>query len=402
MLTTTTRRFAAACAALAAALAATLAAAPAGHAQSAPAPRDDSFYVPPSPLPEGKPGDVIRSRASTALAVADRGVKAWQVMYRSTNALGQPIPVVGTVLVPRGADPKTAPVVSFAAGTHGGSFRCRVSYMSEIGAFYEQSAVNDMLAQGWIVAMTDYEGYHPTPKTTYITGRSEGAAVIDMVRATQRLPEVAATASKVMFRGYSQGGGASLWAGELAKTYAPELNVVGLVAGGVPADLIQVTLFLEGKFGFGFLLYALHGLDNAYPELDLEKYLNQTGVQAMTAMNSGDCTLELLVKYQGKRLNEYMTTSPVLTPEWQARVGENKLGKGMIDVPVFQYHGTLDNVVDFRQAKQLSTDYCAKGVKLTWKEIAKDHIAAIYHGNADALAFMKDRFAGVPATTTCA
>ena len=404
MLTTTTRprRLAAACAALAAALAATLLAAPAGHAQSAPAPRDDSFYVPPSPLPAGKPGDVIRSRASTALAVADRGVKAWQVMYLSTNALGQPMPVVGTILVPKGVDPKTAPVVSFAAGTHGPGFRCRVSYMSEIGAFYEQPAVNDLLAQGWVVAMTDYEGYQQDPKTTYITGRSEGHAVIDVVRAAQRMPEVGASASKVMFRGYSQGGGASMWAGELAASYAPELNVVGVVAGGVPADLIQVTLFLEGRFGFGFLLYALHGLDNAYAELDLEKYLNAAGAKAVAEMKAGDCTVELLVKYQGKRLNEFMTTSPVLTPEWQGRVGENKLGKGTIGVPVFQYHGTLDNVVDFRQAKQLSTDYCAKGVKLTWKELAKDHIAGIYHGNADALAFMKDRFAGVPATTTCA
>ncbi|GGS48036.1 lipase family protein [Actinokineospora fastidiosa] len=404
MLTTTTRprRLAAVCAALAAALAATLAAAPAGHAQSAPQPRDDSFYEPPSPLPSGAPGDVIRSRPTTAVAVADRA-KAWQVMYRSTDALGQPMAVVGTVLVPNGVDPATAPVVSFAAGTHGPAFRCRVSYMSQIGAFYEQPAVNDMLAQGWVVLMTDYEGYRPQPKTTYVTGRSEGHAVIDMVRAAQRMPEVRVGASsKVMFRGYSQGGGASLWAAELAPQYAPELNLIGVVAGGVPADLVQVTLFLEGKFGFGFLLYALSGLDNAYPELDLEKYLNDTGRAAVAEMAAGDCTLELLVKYQGKRLNEFMTTSPVLTEAWLARVQENKLGGAAIGVPVLQYHGIDDNIVAYRQAKQLSADYCAKGVALTWKELPKDHIAMVFHGNKDALAFMKDRVAGAPAAPTCA
>lgn len=403
MLTTTTRprRLAAACAALVAALAATLAAAPSGHARTAAEPRDDSFYVPPSPLPAGEPGDVIRSRETTAAAVADRGVKAWQVMYRSTDALGQPMAVTGTVLTPRGADPKTAPVVSFAAGTHGPGFRCRVSYMSQIGALYEQPAVNDLLAQGWIVVMTDYEGYTPEPRTTYITGRSEGHAVLDLVRAAQRLPEVGAAAPKVLFRGYSQGGGASLWAAELAPAYAPELNVVGVVAGGVPADLVQVTLFLDGKFGFGFLLYALHGLDNAYPELDLEKYLNDAGRKAVAEFKAGDCTVELLVKYQGKRLNDYMTTSPVLTEAWLARVGENKLGAGAIGVPVLQYHGSQDDVVDYRQAKKLSADYCAKGVKVTWKELPKDHIGMIFHGNKDALAFMKDRVAGVPASSTC-
>ncbi|MGW5055373.1 lipase family protein [Actinokineospora sp. NPDC004072] len=400
MLTTTNRPrwLGAACAVLVAVLGIGLA--PAGHAQ--PVAQDDSFYVPPSPLPPGGPGDVIRSRPTTAAAVAER-VEAWQVMYRSTDALGQAMAVVGTVLVPKGVDPGTAPVVSFAAGTHGPAFRCRVSHMSQIGAFYEQPAINDMLAQGWVVVMTDYEGYQPQPRTTYVTGRSEGHAVLDVVRAARRVPEIGLGASApVMLRGYSQGGGAAMWAAELAPAYAPELDLIGVVAGGVPADLVQVTLFLEGKFGFGFLLYALAGLDNAYPELDLEKYLNDAGRAALAEMVAGDCTLELLVKYQGKRLGEFTTASPVLTPEWLARVQENKLGSGSIGVPVLQYHGTEDNIVAYRQAKQLSADYCAKGVKVTWKELPKDHIAMVYHGNKDALAFMKDRVAGVPASSNCA
>ncbi|MFC5289416.1 lipase family protein [Actinokineospora guangxiensis] len=387
-------------AALAAAVAATLVGVPTGQAH--PAPSEDSFYVPPSPLPEGRPGDVIRSRPAAAAAVADRGVTAWQVMYRSTDALDRPMAVVGTVLVPRGVDPKTAPVVSLAAGTHGPGFGCRVSHMSEIGAFYEQPAANEMLDQGWIVVMTDYEGYQPQPRTTYITGRSEGHAVLDLVRAAGRMPQVGALAPTVLLRGYSQGGGAALWAAELAPAYAPELNLVGVVAGGVPADLVQVTLFLEGRFGFGFLLYALHGLDNAYAELDLENYLNDAGRQAIAEMKAGDCTVELLVKYRGKRLNEYLTSSPVLTEAWLARVGQNKLGAGTIGVPVLQYHGTQDDVVDYRQAKKLGADYCAKGVKLTWRELPKDHIGMIFHGNRDALAFLKDRVAGVPATSNCA
>src|SRR6185369_2586696 len=69
-------------------------------AAAAPAPLDDTFYVPPSPLPAGKPGDVIRWRPSNAGPRA-ASVDAWQVMYLSTNALGQPDAVTGTVLVPK-------------------------------------------------------------------------------------------------------------------------------------------------------------------------------------------------------------------------------------------------------------------------------------------------------------
>src|SRR5262245_45119896 len=84
-----------------------------------PFPRDDAFYRPPTPLPSGRPGDVISSRASrftldpiNKAPVAD--VTARQVLYRSTDALGQPMAVSGTVLVPTTpwTGPGSRPMVS--------------------------------------------------------------------------------------------------------------------------------------------------------------------------------------------------------------------------------------------------------------------------------------------------
>ncbi|MFD0205705.1 MULTISPECIES: lipase family protein [Saccharothrix] len=362
---------------------------------------DDSFYVPPSPLPAGAPGDVIRFRASQAGASGST-VRAWQVMYRSTDASGQPNAVTGTVLVPRSVDPATAPVVAFAVGTHGPAFRCVPSEMVRIGALYEQPAVDDLLRAGYAVAITDYEGYRPDPKTTYVTGRSEGHAVIDVVRAAQRLPGTGLSRdAKVVFRGYSQGGGAAMWAGQLQPAYAPELNLVGVVGGGVPADLVQVALPLDGRTGFGLLAYSLIGLDNAYPELDLESYLNDAGRVEFARMQREACTVQLLVDYRGRRLADYTTSSPVLTPPWLARVAENKLGGTGIPVPVHAYHATGDDLVDFTQAKALRDAYCALGVPVDWHTYATDHITAVYTGNAAAQAFTADRIAGRPATSNC-
>ncbi|MFB9503016.1 lipase family protein [Saccharothrix mutabilis subsp. capreolus] len=380
---------------------AALATAVAAHVPATAGPAEDAFFTPPDPLPAGAPGDVVRVRASEAGAITST-VRAWQVMYHSTSALGQPNVVTGMILIPRSVDPATAPIVSFASGTYGPAFRCTPSEMERIGASYEQPAINDMLRAGYAVVMTDYEGYHPDPKTTYITGRSEGHAVIDIVRAAQRMPETGLSRdAKVVFRGYSQGGGASLWAAQLQPGYAPELNLVGAVGGGVPADLVQVSLQLDGKLGFGFLAYSLIGLDNAYPELDLENYLNETGRTEFARMRREACTLELLLDYRGKRLSEYTTSSPVLTPPWLARVQENKLGGTAVRVPVHQYHGTRDDVVDFAQHKALRDTYCKAGVAVDWKTYDTDHITGVYLGNAGAAAFIADRFAGRPATSNC-
>ncbi|WP_026360160.1 lipase family protein [Amycolatopsis nigrescens] len=404
----TRRGVAAAVAALVLTGAGLVSAAATGPAQAAPAPAaadpwppDDSFYVPPSPLPAGKPGDVLRWRPSKP-GPSSKTVNAWQVMYLSTDALGKPNAVTGTVLLAKNADPATAPVVALTPGTHGPAFQCAPSKMLSIGAFYEQPALDGLLGAGYAVAMTDYEGYQPEPKTTYMVGQSMGHATLDSVRAAMRLPEAGLSAdAKVAVRGYSQGGGAAMWAGQQQPEYAPELKLVGVAGGGVPADLVQVSLSLEGKRGFGFLVYALMGLDAAYPELKLDSYLNDHGRTEFAKMRAGACTADLLLDYSNRKLIEFMAKSPVLEPAWLARIKENKLGATPIKVPVFDYHGTRDDIVSFRQAETLRNDYCKLGVAVTWKTYDSDHITPIYTGNADALQFLADRFADKPAAPNC-
>ncbi|NKZ08959.1 lipase family protein [Actinomadura latina] len=368
-----------------------------------PGPAGDAFYTPPSPLPDGAPGDVIRARPAKAGPPAARSLaNAWQVMYRSTDATGEPVAVTGMVLVPKKADPATAPIVGFGPGTSGPAFRCAPSRFIDQGAFYEQAALNEMLAKGYAVAVTDYEGYHEDPATTYVVG-SMGYSVIDAVRAAQKLPEAGLSAdAKVAFRGYSQGGAAAMWAGQKQPAYAPELKLTGIVGGGVPSDLAAVGLPLEGTKPFGFLLYEIVGLDHAYPELDLASYLNDAGRAMVSELEGNGCTLELLLGYQGKTIPDYFTTSPFANEAWLNRVAENQLGTERVPVPVFQYHSKADEIVAFGQAKELRDNYCRLGVPVTWKTWdGISHITLVYRGNSDAMSFLADRFAGKAATSNC-
>jgi hypothetical protein len=370
---------------------------------------DPAFYTPPSPLPSGTPGTVIRSRPARAgwpsiQAIAD----AWTVMYLSTDAVDRPVAVTGTILVPKGGTPATRPIIGFGPGTQGPAFRCAPSIQIDAGGFYEQPAVNDMLKKGYAVAVPDYEGYHQNPTSTYMVGKSMGHALIDAVRAAQRFPAGGLSATTpVVFRGYSQGGGAAMWAGELKPSYAPEMNLVGVAGGGVPANLALVGLPLEGADGFGFFFYALLGLDNAYDELSLAPHLNDQGRTEVARMGTEVCALELILDYNGHRLGDYTATNPLTTP-WFTRLNENVLGATAITVPVFQYHEPQDGLVAFGQAQTLRNDYCAKGVNHTWKTYDTQgasgiirHLNLVYRANVDVNTFIEARIAGTPATSNC-
>ncbi|MFF1609965.1 lipase family protein [Amycolatopsis sp. NPDC058278] len=374
---------------------------PAGAAPLLPGPFDDSFYTPPSPLPAGKPGDVIRWRPAVPLLNA-LNADAWQVMYLSTNALGNRNAVTGTILVPKGVDPAKAPIVGYAVGTQGPAFKCTASKAMERGTLYDQPAVNDSLSSGYAVAVTDYEGYSPATVPTYITGQSMGPAVIDSVRAAQDLPAARlAKSAKVIFQGYSQGGGGSMWAGEKQPAYAPELNVVGVVAGGVPADLTEVAKGLDGYIGFGFLAFAAVGLDAAYPDLKLDSFLNETGRQQLTDAKKNACTAELLLNYSFKKISDFTTSNPLGTPQWQARLAQNKLGAHPPRVPVFQYHASTDEIVNTPQAETLHRAYCAAGMREQWTTYLAEHATGILAGNADAHQWIVKRFNGETAPSNC-
>jgi hypothetical protein len=395
------------------ALAAALVVVPASGALAAP-PAQDPFYTPPSPLPAGQPGDVIRSRSARftldpILKIPAVGVRSWQVLYRTTNANGQPIAVSGTVLVPtapwRGSGQR--PVVTYGVGTRGLGDSCAPSYTLSQGTDYEGAFIASALAKNWAVVISDMRGLGTPGAHTYEVGREQGTAVLDMVRAARRTPGTGLSATgPVGVMGYSQGGTSAGWAAELASTYAPELDIKGVSAGGVPADLDAVADGLDGGLFVAFALFAAVGYDEAYPELNLEGYLNDRGRR--TLQQFGDVCLASVDGIKGifttafTDIDDYVTTNPLDTPQWQARLAENRLGARKPPMPVFQYHGLIDEIVPFGQAATLRRDWCARGTNLTWKVYPlAEHALGLAVGAGPAVDFLADRFAGKAVSGTC-
>jgi|HubBroStandDraft_3_1064219.scaffolds.fasta_scaffold22714_2 pimeloyl-ACP methyl ester carboxylesterase len=367
-------------------------------------PTGNAFYTPPSPLPSGKPGQIIRYRSVSSPALAS---KAWQVLYLSTTAQGKPTAVSGEVIVPTapytGTGTHQRPVVAYAPGTQGWGPQCAPSREMAAGDFDEQFAVDNLLAKGWAVAVTDYPGLGTPGPEIYNVGIAEGHAVLDSLRAALALPGDSLSASApVAVEGYSQGGGAAGWAAQLHHTYAPSLNLKGVAMGGTPANLQTVANNINGTAFFAFLAGSAIGFAAAYPQVGLSKELTAAGKQAFAQLETM-CQVQGLLTYAGKTLQDYTVggVNPMNDPAWTAVLDENNLGKIAPDVPVLQSHGLLDEVIPYSVEVTLHEQYCSLGVKSQLDSFVGEHVTTALEDQPAVLTWLANRFAGQPAPSNC-
>ncbi|MFG2651288.1 lipase family protein [Streptomyces sp. NPDC048436] len=353
-------------------------------------------------------GDVISAQPATftmdpLLRTPMPGVAATRVVYRSTNARGEANTVSGTVLVP--ATPWLAgkrPVIGYAVGTHGLGDAFAPSQEMATGTETEAAMITGLLARGWAVAVTDYEGLGTPGQHTYMVGPAMGHAVLDMLRAATRQPGTGLAADAPMaVLGYSQGGAAASWAAQLHPSYAPELRLVGVAAGGVPADVEAVARHLDGGPFFGLAVAALIGLEAAYPELNLGSHLNDTG-RRLLEENKDDSILGLITAFALKSLAAITTTSPLEQADWRDRFARSRLGTTAPSVPVLLYHGELDEIIPYGLGTALRDRYCTHGATVQWQSYpVTDHITGVLLGAAPATDWLAARFAGHPPLSTC-
>src|SRR5262249_43053999 len=82
----------------------------AAHADGGDEPQYAEFYTPPDPLLPGQPGDLIRTEPSRMVLepsgqLGRSAATATRIMYRSTDARGNPVAVTGTYFELRAGPP---------------------------------------------------------------------------------------------------------------------------------------------------------------------------------------------------------------------------------------------------------------------------------------------------------
>jgi pimeloyl-ACP methyl ester carboxylesterase len=351
---------------------------PFAHADS-----NTGFYTPPQPMPAGAPGDLIRTEPSRLLLEPSGQLAAFaasgtRIMYRSMDTHGKPIAVTGTYFEPdepwAGSGPR--PLISYAVGTYGMGEQCAPSKLFNQGIHfsggldvmfgYEEVSLATMVARGFAVVVTDYEGLGTFPGAhTYLNRLAEGHAVLDAARAAQHLPHTSLDSQgPVGLWGYSQGGGAAASAAELASSYAPELHLVGTYAGAPPADLHALGPSVDGSAVAGLFGYVLNGLIYAYPEIEptIRNALTDSGRLWLDTTKS-ECDLQTVGEYAFRPLEGFFSSpldAALTDPAFLSLVDQQRLGRLTPDAPVLLDIGRNDTVIPYRTVVQLAQDWCSR------------------------------------------
>jgi pimeloyl-ACP methyl ester carboxylesterase len=340
---------------------------------------DPSFYSTPSSIPSSAPGTILRFETMNAPFPESQ---AWRVLYTSTGINGETIAVSGMVFAPAGPIPPGGrPVVSWAHPTTGIDDQCAPSRSPK--PYDDVQGLADFLNLGWVVVATDYQGLGTDGMHPYLVGASEAQGTIDIVRAARNLNETGASSNYFVF-GHSQGGQAALFAGQMASTYAPELQLLG-VAAAAPAGLLVPLFQADKNTAAGAVLgsYAVVSWSDifGYDEATVVKSSLSERVQAVSekCVVGGSRLSDIELGINDLILKGRMwAADPATTAPWSNQFALNTAAQSPITTPLLLTQGTADKIITPSTTAELTAIYVAMGNNQATEQVMDgvDHMKA--------------------------
>ena len=339
------------------------------------APASDPFYTQPANIAQYPHGTILREREVTLSGPTQtEAAAAYQLMYATTDATGQPVAAVTTVMIP--TSPAVGPrrLASYQTYYDSLTLNCAPSYTLQGGnngggtnGPTEQTMMSQLLAQGWDVVTSDYEGLN----SEWAVGPMLGHATLDSIIAAEHFAPagVEGTKTEVTLNGYSGGSEASTWAAAFAPKYAPQLDIVGVAAGGNFPDLDYTTQNFDNSIWYGTEIGVLESFSRALPQdFDLTKILNASG-QALAAKDGQDGS-----GCAGSTLNEPYGNASQYTnfPDSEALADYAPVKSGLEylslkngpvpKAPLFLYNSVNDDLAFIQPVDAWVANYCQHGV----------------------------------------
>lgn len=342
-------------------------------------------------------GTIITRERVPAAQLPPGAAAAERVEYVTRDQAGHIAPSSGIYWIPQGTPPPGGwKIVSWAHGTTGIGDDCAPS-RTKTGSGVD-AAVTAALKAGYAVTATDYAGLGTAEQTEYLGGRAAAHSVLDMIRAARW--EESRLSNDWVSMGHSQGGHAALFAGHMARSYAPELRLHEVIAAA-PASGIEsvfsaftprVPSLGKGNVVGGLLLFILAGLDHARPDLHVRDHLTTEGEkylelahekcsadfsEAMRAVSPGSLVARAFSdKTFTDALSDYMS---VPTNGWK--------------VPIRIDHGLLDPVVPYALSMALVHRLRAAGADVSFVTHTRaDHTSVVTQSLDDELRTVAQAF----------
>jgi len=384
-----------------------------------PTPLDDHFFDQPNPLPKVAPGTILNSRA---VQFAPLGIPlpnpAWQLQYMSTDMHGRPQAAIATVVQPLlPAVSGNKPLVSMQFAINSAGLKCAPS-LQVTGSRENSNAqlealeyTPELLALGWTLIFPDHLG----PTASAEVGRIAAPIVLDGIRAAESFEALglAGVETPVGLMGYSGGALATTWAAALQSKYAPELNIVGVAAAGLPANLEATAKAFDGDpLVFPIAFPVVVSINRVFPQLLPPGLLNEEGKRLAEATKDGCLggTTDGSPEAKG-HFADYVNVADVFeTPGARDVLPKLSLPQPG-EVPaaeIYFYHQRLDQLAPLAEAVKVVDAWCALGVRIhLYKDLTGEHIAGAATAVPSQYLYLLSRFAGaatpvlLPGTQTC-
>jgi pimeloyl-ACP methyl ester carboxylesterase len=352
------------------------------------------------PEPTG-PGTLISKSAFTT--GVPETLRAWRIVYATTDHKGRPDTATATVLASRTRPKGPRPVVGVGHGTTGIASRCAPS-LSQQPFTTSVTALAALLEQGWVAVNTDYAGLGTAGPHPYLVGKAEAHDILDAVRAAH---EVLDLSPKTLLMGNSQGGHAALWAGIEAPAYAPDLDVIGVAAAAPATDLYGLITQTSSTLGGAVLeMYLLHSWERVYPDAGLARQV-QRGAGSVIDQASRLCLNSAEVT-QAFELARSVAGSLVADSAYDGAFGRllrANTPTGKIKAPVLVAQGLADVLVPPGVQRAWVAARCAEGQAIDYREYAGlTHTSLVLAASPlmdELVQWAQDRLAGKPARGNC-
>lgn len=320
-----------------------------------------------------KPGTLVRSETAVG---GPRGATAWRILFWSTDLHDVPVLNSGMLVVPEGPAPAGGrTVVSWGHPTTGSAEKCAPS--RSVDPYVWMEGLPDLLDRGYAVVATDYTGMGVPGPDSYLIGDTEGRNMLDAVRAAQALPRTGLGA-KVLLWGHSQGGQAALFAAQLWKPYAPELDVRAVAVAAPATDLAPLLRADIGDIsGVSIASYAFAAYSAVYG-VPVDSILRPAAARALPAIN-GFCLItqnDALHAVARPLVGKFLTADPATTEPWDGLLVANTPGNVRLPIPMLVAQGLADQLV--RPA--LTNDFVDQELRLG-NTVAYDTVPGATHGS---------------------
>ncbi|MBM7505405.1 lipase family protein [Agromyces aurantiacus] len=364
----------------------------------------DDFYAAPRDVPD-EPGRLIRAEPFTR-EVPDNAT-AWRILYTTTNEAGDPAVASGLVVVPSSGD-GDYPVIDWTHGTTGFAQPCAPSLLAEpfeSGALF---LLPEIIDNGWALVATDYIGLGTAGPHPYLIGASTAYAALDARRAASEL-EAADLGDQTVVWGHSQGGGAALWTGALADSYAPDVELAGVAALAPASNLPGLMENLPSVTGGSlFASYVIAAYTAIYPDVKYREYV-RPGAEVTVREMADRCLAEpgaavsVLTLLGLSRDPEIASTDPTTGP-FGERLVENT-PPATISAPLLLGQGGDDQLVVPPAQDAFVDAYCAAGQQVDYRVYAgRDHVPLVEPDSPlvpDLVEWTTARLAGEPVDPGC-